>query len=206
MIKVNLLRDGTVTAVKGGGAGGATLSGLTGLGGAAASSGSARGLLIKAILIVVPIGGGYVYVGQEKDRLLENYKKIQGEVQKKESRAKELGTEMKAIEEFKSEKARLQVQVDTIKKLSQERLKNVKALEAIQNIIPEKVWLTNVKMTDSKIEMGGNAVDDSGVSDFMAALEASKFFTSVRLVGTTEEQKKDGTVKKFAIDGLVEGF
>ncbi len=107
---------------------------------------------------------------------------------------------------FKKEKERVQVQIDTIKSLSKERLKNVKALETIQNLIPEKAWLTLLKIDENRAVFEGNAVDDKIVADFMAALEDNIYFANVRLIKSADQQSKDGTVKGFVIECGMEGI
>jgi type IV pilus assembly protein PilN len=100
---------------------------------------------------------------------------------------------------FKEEKAKLDAKLEVIKQLSRERLKNVKSLDALQSIIPNQAWLTNLKFNQTKVEIDGLATDDIVIAEFMRTLESSIYFADVVLVSSTDSKKESGVVKKFAI-------
>lgn len=197
MIKVNLLRDATQVTMKRD----ATLTGTAQV----VRSGNSD-VVIKFIILFLPAFisiGGLSYVESTKKAELSVIHTL---IAQKGQEVQRLGPEIEAVANFKKEKVRLQVQIDTIKTLSRERLRNVKALEALQSLIPEKAWLTLLKINENKVEFEGRSVDDKDVADFMAGLEENIYFSGVRLIRTGEQQTKEGVVKEFAVESLMEGL
>lgn len=202
MIKVNLLRDTQVSSMKKEG---------TFVTGVADGTRFANTADNKEIIFKIISGAfGFAvfvlylsYMQMQKDNALEL---LTIQVAKKTAEKDQLNPAIKAVEDFKKEKDRVQVQIDTIKSLSKERLRNVKALEAIQNIFPEKAWLTLLKIDDNRADLEGEAVDDRVVADLMTSLEENIYFANVRLIRTSEKQTKEGTVKSFSIECNLEGI
>ncbi|MDZ4677829.1 MAG: PilN domain-containing protein [Oligoflexia bacterium] len=196
MIRVNLLKDsrdrGTSTVLGGG----------TFLGGSDSVEGgeSARpDLLIKIVMFIVPVIFLYGY-----QQYTAGIAEAQMEVLKQQSdqidtQLKALDPVVKELERFEEEKRKLNSQLDIIKRLSKERLKNVKSLDALQGIIPAKAWLSQLKIVENKVELEGFATDDIVISDFMQSLDSSIYFTNISLTTSDEAKKEDGVVKKFII-------
>jgi Tfp pilus assembly protein PilN len=202
MIKVNLLRDATNVGIKKEGTFNTKISDGTRI----ESGMNNKDLAMKIGALAVP-----VLISMAALHFVENSKKgdleiLKAQTAKKGNEVKALATEIEAVGNFKKEKERLQVQIDTIKTLSRERLRNVKALEALQSLMPEKTWLSSLKITDNKVEFEGYAADDKDVADLMAALEENIYFSNVRLIKTSEQENKNGVVKQFMVESSMEGM
>lgn len=122
------------------------------------------------------------------------------------AKLKGMDLDIKEIEKFQAEKRKLDSQVEVIKQLSKERLKNVKSLDAVQNLIPQKAWLSSISIRDNKVQFSGFATDDIVVSEFMQALENSVYFAGVNLVSSEEFKKDAGAIKKFTINCNLENL
>jgi type IV pilus assembly protein PilN len=103
------------------------------------------------------------------------------------------------IKKFKDDKQKLQSQLAIIETLSKSRIRDIKVLEAIQGMIPQKAWLVQLQMDQNKVVLAGRAVNDSDVSGFLDALSKSIFFTNVNLDSSVEERSEYGPVRKFEI-------
>lgn len=128
-----------------------------------------------------------------------NFKRLQAEQAAIQAQLKALDPAVKELEKYQEEKNKLNSQLQAIKLLSRERLKNVKSLDVLQTIIPIKAWLTNLKIIDKGLEIDGMATDDLVVADFMQGLSSSIYFSNIKLIGSEEYKRPEGNVKKFKI-------
>lgn len=202
MIRVNLLRD-----VAGGGAGGGTMA-TSGVGmdqtatmqsEAAGAAGSNFDIFVKIIAVVIPIVLTVSYRNYQIGLKKGQVDSLQTQLNSLQDKLKSYEPGLKDIEKFQEEKRKLDNQLDVIKHLSKERLKNVKSLDALQGIIPNKAWLKSLQIEEDKVSMEGIATDDLVISDFMKDLEASIYFTAVTLEGSEEVRTDQGSQKAFKI-------
>lgn len=204
MIKINLLRNSVANTMKPSNE--ATSVGAFDSGSDGGSALNAKELIIKVICLLVPIIGGVGTVSYTSSQKGNEIKQLVSLVESKKKEKTDLGPAIKQVDEFKKEKDRLQVQIDTIRLLSKERLRNVKALSALQDIMPEKAWLTRLKIEESLAQIEGSAVDDKTVADLMRVLDANIYFADVKLIRSQEQQNKDGVIKSFSIECKLEGI
>ena len=144
MIRINLLKNtgGTSNLQTDMNA----MTGITimGAGGDSVSSDVDSGEMIKKIVVlllfpILLIGYEIYFVGSKKMQLA-SLKTTQAELQQK---LDAFGPRVDAVNKFKQEKENLQKRLDVIKALSQDRMKTVKALDALHTIVPAQAWLTN---------------------------------------------------------------
>ena len=155
----------------------------------ASESGDANNfdLGVKAALFVVPLLLTFGYrqflvsrAEAEHVRLTKEHTEADKKLKRHHDAA------LRDIERFEEEKKRLNSELDVIKTLSKERLKNVKSLDAMQTIIPNSAWLSSLKIKADKVEIDGFAVNDVVVSEFMQLLSSSIFFSHVILTDSVE--------------------
>jgi len=214
MIKVNLLNDISVaghsgstmvssaTQVDGGLMDTQLLQGA-GLGGATGGfrfpDASRLGIGIKVLLIVVPLILTYSYRQFLINRAEAKKTSLTQEKEAGDAKLRAFDASLRDIEKFEEQKRKLNAQLDVIKTLSKERLKNVKGLDALQGLIPSSAWLNSLKIVGDKVDLDGFAVNDVVVSDFMQQLSSSIYFSHVVLADSTEATTPEGSVKKFHI-------
>jgi Tfp pilus assembly protein PilN len=207
VIRINLLREGirgsssdrtvaqaTSYSIPSGG--GALLGGVT----------NVAELFVKIALFFVPMIGTMVYenivLGQKRDEVI----RLEAENAALIQETAGLDPQIKAAKKLEEEKNRLQSQVDTIKKLSKERLNNVRALSALQDVIPQKVWLTSLKFEKEKVELKGLSQDRTEVTEFTNALDNSIYFQDVDLKYIQQEMGKDGSLQRFEASAKLENM
>lgn len=154
---------------------------------------------VKLLLLIVPIISilgfrQYNYFMAKNE--LETFKKKNQEVS---NRLRELDAAVKEVERFQEEKRKLTNQIEVIKRLSKERLRNVKSLDALQTLIPGKAWINSLKVLDTKLEIEGFADNDIVISEFMQSLDSSIYFKEITLVSSEESKKDKGSLKKFIL-------
>ncbi len=109
------------------------------------------------------------------------------------------------IKKFKEDKAKLEAQISAIQNLSKDRMRDVKVLDAMQTVIPERAWLTHLELRNGSLILQGLAVNDSDVSAFIDGLSKSIYFSSVNLQSAVEQVSNAGNMKKFEIICQLEG-
>jgi type IV pilus assembly protein PilN len=156
-------------------------------------------IAMKIFSAVFPMLGLYIYEGQLADEKKAELNSLRSQVEEVKTKIQDHGATVEIVERYKSEQQRLNTQVEVIKGLSRDRLREVKALDALQTLVPQKAWLTSISMGKEGVDLAGLALGDGAVSDFTEGLEESLFFNDVILVGVTEEKLNGATFRRFEI-------
>jgi|SRR5262245_6562027 len=75
----------------------------------------------------------------------------------------------------------------------------VLVMESLSTAAPTSLWLTDMRESGGNLTVNGVAADNQTVADFMRALAASKYFSTVELVETTQGAGPTASLKKFSI-------
>lgn len=212
MIKINLLvnRLGSQAVQAGSVAGGTVLS----------AAAEATGVYTTSIEVVEPINLGdimlkliwlvvfiAILVGYEMftiNQKSEELGRLKSELGRLESELSTMRPQVETAQRFQKEKQRLEKQLQVVKDLSKERLMAVRSLDALQSLIPEKVWLEKAVFKEKEVKLDGRAVDELGVSAFMQGLEESAFFSDVYLLQSQEAKGEEGAVRSFKVQSKLE--
>ncbi|HRO66611.1 MAG TPA: PilN domain-containing protein [Pseudobdellovibrionaceae bacterium] len=108
------------------------------------------------------------------------------------------------IKKFKEDEARIQSRIGYLDRISKNRSRDIKTLELIQQVIPEKAWLNRLEMNNGKLLIGGMAFSDFEVSGFMESLAKSVYFLDVNLMRSSEVLFDGLNLKSFEISCTVE--
>ena len=198
MIRVNLLIDARQTSSVGT-TGGVYSVTSTRVGTMVGQLSNKRDLLIRLGMVLIPIVIMFGYREYLNHSAKGELASLQEKLVSLKTQLQKLDPQVKETERFQDEKKKVLSQLEIVKKLSKERIKNVKSLDALQSLIPPKSWLTSVKIIDNKVEIEGLATDDIILSDFMQALGNSIYFSNVSLVTSDEIKTNEGVAKKFSL-------
>jgi len=108
---------------------------------------------------------------------------------------KKLTAEAKEIEAFKKQKQDLEKTLDIITDLNSKKSGPVEVLDQLSLIMPEKLWITNLKNSGNGLVLDGLALDNTIIATFMKKLQASDYFYDVAL----DFAQQTGTNHKFII-------
>jgi Tfp pilus assembly protein PilN len=103
------------------------------------------------------------------------------------------------IESFQAKQKKLRAEVTALKSLSSARLREVKSLDAIQSSMPERTWLTRVKIEKDLVSIQGYSASEDGYSELTRKLEAT-FFRDVQPKSSVQEESPAGPLKKFEVE------
>jgi Tfp pilus assembly protein PilN len=121
---------------------------------------------------------------------------LQAELTEKRPIAEKAKVLQKEIQDIES-------RIKSIKDLSKIRLREIRAVDYIQNTIPERVWLTKVEFNSGNLTLEGGASSDEQLNRFLESLEAKSYFTNVILLKSIEEKAKEGIIKRYEISSSV---
>lgn len=203
MIRINLLGEQATQVVSGK----SIITNLTQTLMAPSQAGGGAGdVLLKIIVAIGPViacvSAEQWIVGNKQQEL----SRIQNELNSKQAEIESKKKDVEQVQRFKADKAQLDLRMNTIRTLSKARLKNVKVLDAIQNIIPTRVWLKTLRLEESKVDVKGQAMEDNDISGFMKGLDENIYFGNVNLVDSRSEKTADGTLKTFEISASLENL
>jgi len=163
-------------------------------------------VVIKLIIALGPLVAIYGFQEFNLSTIRSDISVRQAELTRLKAEVESKKENVKLVEKFKADKIQLQKRIETIKLLSSARLRNVKALDAIQSVIPTKVWLTKLAIKDKEISMSGAAIEDNEISAFMQNLEDNIYFQQVELVSSQQKKNKEGTIKEFSLNTQLENL
>jgi type IV pilus assembly protein PilN len=109
------------------------------------------------------------------------------------------------VQEFEQRKAQLQQRVVLIEQLRKSQTGPVHMLDQISRSLPPMLWLTGLKQDADSITIDGRCTTLTGLSDFVANLEATGYFKkSVEIVSSQSEvmTTPPGDVVKFSVKGV----
>ncbi|MEK2644478.1 PilN domain-containing protein [Bdellovibrio sp. BCCA] len=108
------------------------------------------------------------------------------------------------IKKFKEDEALIEARISALEKIAKDRQREIRVLDLLQTVIPEKAWLTRVQINPDKVNVQGLALSDFEVSSFLEALTKSAFLMDVNLVSSSEINQDGVMLKKFEISCLLE--
>lgn len=108
------------------------------------------------------------------------------------------------IKKFKEDEAIIETRISALEKIEKDRQREIRVLDLLQTIIPEKAWITKVQISPERVSIQGMALSDFEVSIFLDALTKSVFLMDVNLVSSNEVNVEGANLKKFEISCLLE--
>jgi type IV pilus assembly protein PilN len=105
------------------------------------------------------------------------------------------------VQKFESRKAQLQQRVTLIEQLRQGQSTPVHVLDKISKSLPDRLWLSDLKQTGADFSISGFSTSMTGLSDFIANLEATRWFKRpVEIIDSqVQGDAKTGELVKFSI-------
>jgi type IV pilus assembly protein PilN len=108
------------------------------------------------------------------------------------------------VKELDAQKKRLTAQLNVIKKLERGKQGPVHVLDDLSTVIPKRVWVTDFKEMGGTLNMNGFGLENADISEFMKALEKSKYFKSITLKFTEVAAKGGVKIYKFSLSCAVD--
>jgi type IV pilus assembly protein PilN len=126
---------------------------------------------------------------------------LDAEITAAERETQALRSVLAQVQKFETRKAQLQQRVTLIEQLRQGQGGPVRALDEVSKAIPDRLWLTEMKQEGEVYVISGMTTSLTGLSDFVAALEASRWFRApIDIIDSqVDANSKAGDIYKFSI-------
>ena len=156
----------------------------------------ASGLIL--VLTVVAIGAWFWWLRSESQQ-------VDTDLARAEHELGQVRSVLAQVQKFEAQRAQLQQRVTLIEQLRRGQTGPVHVIDEIAKAVPDRLWLTELTQKGPDMTMAGMTTSLTGVSDFVANLEASGWFKRpVDIIGTeTTSDPKAGDLVKFSIKASV---
>lgn len=160
-------------------------------------TGTSSDSLLKIVILLIPALLLYGYEKYNISQLEEERTSISMRLQSLTSEIDSNKPVVQKAKEMQKEIKELEERIILIKNLSKVRLREIKAIDYLQNVIPDKVWFSELDFKDTNFEAKGFSVSDEALNRFIEGLEGKSFFRNVILRQSVDQKTKTGTIKSF---------
>jgi type IV pilus assembly protein PilN len=153
-------------------------------------------LAATLILIATVLGVGWWYWSLRHESI-----RLDEDIARAELQTQQLRSVLAQVQKFEARKAQLQQRVTLIEQLRAGQAVPVHVFDEISKSLPDRLWLTELAQAGSELTIGGMTTSMSGVSDFIANLEGTRWFKRpVEIVDSqVQTDSKAGDLVKFAV-------
>jgi type IV pilus assembly protein PilN len=151
------------------------------------------------ILITTVLGIGWWFLA-----LRQESAQLDRDIARAEVEAQQLRSVLAQVQKFESRKAQLTQRVTLIEQLRRGQSSPVHVLDEISKSLPDRLWLTEMKQVGIDFTISGFTASLPSLSDFVANLEATKWFKRPVEILDSQVQadkadKTAGDLVRFAI-------
>lgn len=157
---------------------------------------SAQRVTIGAALILLStlVGVGWWYWSLHTQSV-----QLDAEIASAETEANQLRSVLAQVQKFETRKAVLQQRVTLIEQLRRGQTAPVHVLDELSKALPERLWLVSLGQQGPNFTIDGRTTSLTGVSDFVANLQASPWFGAVELLDSQVDQTPSGDMVRFTL-------
>jgi type IV pilus assembly protein PilN len=122
------------------------------------------------------------------------------EIAKGDAETQQLRSVLVQVQKFEARKAQLQQRVTLIEQLRSGQTGPVHVLDEISRAVPDRLWLTELSQKESEFKIDGMTTSLQELSNFVANLEASRWFKKpVDIVDSQAQAEKEAELFKFTV-------
>lgn len=158
--------------------------------------------MIFAVLLLGAAIAGVFFLNLQKDLRL---KKLDGEIAEAQRQLKELEKERKMVEDIERQQAELKEWVSLVQNLNEGRALYFHVMDELNKLKPEYMWLILFEESNQSFKLNGKTFSNYMISNFMDKLNASPYFSDVKLDEIKETEEKEHSVIGFQLSGSIRG-
>ena len=121
-----------------------------------------------------------------------------------EESLKALESQVRDVKDHEAKQKELDSKLKVIADLGRKRIGPVGVMTNLGKATPDRVWLTDFSESSGSATISGQAVDNQIVAEFLRNLGASRYFPTVDLVETTQDQIGDNKLRKFIVKAAID--
>ncbi|MBD3870278.1 MAG: PilN domain-containing protein [Acidobacteria bacterium] len=128
------------------------------------------------VILLIVLALGLVVVGTQWLLLTSKRSDLQEVESQRRRERDELLVYIKKVEELEARRELLRHKINVINELKRNQQGPVRILDEVSRALPELVWLGSLKLVGNNVELGGSAMDENAVANYISNLDASPFF------------------------------
>lgn len=148
--------------------------------------------LVKILIMLLPVGLMYYYEITMTDKSRQKVSQITQEIQQTEAIRNEKKTLVNNVQILRAELDARKPLLNEFKKISLQKLQGVKILDHLQDLIPSQIWVTEVLLNRSQIDIAGVSTSDNELNLFQKNFEGSPFFDNILIYNSIETKSELG--------------
>jgi type IV pilus assembly protein PilN len=150
-------------------------------------------LLLSLVVIAAVLYCGYTFWS-----LYQQGERLEMELVQAKEEEQKLQPVLRQYEAFEARKKQLEQRVKLIEDLRRDQGRAVHLLDKVSTSVPDRLWLTEMKQTESSIQMDGQTSTLTALADFIGNLENTGYFKRpVEIISSTEEKINAMELIKF---------
>jgi type IV pilus assembly protein PilN len=156
-------------------------------------------LTVGCSLLLILAG---LFIGWRYWSLSRESNQVDADIAAAQQETARLHTIIQQVQQFEQRRAQLSQRVVLIEQLRKGQTGPVHMLDQISRALPPMLWLTELKENGNEVQIEGNSTTLTGISDFVANLEASGYFKrSIEIIGTQTQPmaQPPGELIKFSL-------
>jgi type IV pilus assembly protein PilN len=121
-----------------------------------------------------------------------------------EASLKALESQVRDVKDLEAKQKALDAKLKVISDLGRKRVGPVGVMTDLGKSTPDRVWITDFSESGGNATITGQAVDNQIVAEFLRNLSTSRYFTTVDLVETQQDQIGDNKLRKFIVKATID--
>ncbi len=158
--------------------------------------------MIFSVLLLGAAIAGVFFLNFQKDLKL---KKLDSDIANAQRQLKELEKERKMVEDIERQQAELKEWVSLVQSLNEGRALHFHVMDELNKLKPEYMWLISFEESNQSFKLNGKTFSNYMISNFLDRLNASPYFTNVKLDEIKETEEKEHSVIAFQLSGSISG-
>ena len=131
---------------------------------------------------------------------------LEGQITSIQTEIKRLEVVAKQVDQYKAEKKLLEERLRVIHTLLASQSIPVHLMQALNDELPDEIWLNSISMTGNKLVLRGYSYTDIGIANFMTQLgKKAPLIREVELVVSEQAELQKVPLKKFEVVCTVAG-
>lgn len=168
------------------------------------SNSNIREVGVKILVLFLGVGALMFYEGQNLDKINASLARSNSELMQIQAELQTKTEELAGMASIESDAKALEDKLSLLKRLSRLRLREVKSLDYIQSIVPQRIWLVGLEMQGESLTIIGRGSNEEDVSMFVKRLEAGGYFSDVILIKDSTLVADGQSVREFEISARTE--
>lgn len=125
---------------------------------------------------------------------------LEGQITSIQTEIKRLEVVAKQVDQYKAEKKLLEERLRVIQTLLASQSIPVHLMQALNDELPDEIWLNSISMTGNKLVLRGYSYTDIGIANFMTQLgKKAPLIREVELVVSEQAEVQKVPLKKFEV-------